>query len=188
MVTTLPALSTPRLLLEPLCLADAEAIQRVFPQWEVVRYLSCQVPWPYPEDGALSYLRDVALPAMAAGREWHWSIRPRSERGRLIGLINLREEPGNNRGFWLDPAWQGQGLASEAAEAVTRYWFEVLGRPLMRVPKAAANLASRRISERSGMRLVATDERDYVSGRLNTEVWELTREEWLAQQRPSTDR
>lgn len=188
MLATLPSLNTPRLLLEPLCLADAEAIQRVFPQWEVVRYLSCQVPWPYPTDGALAYVRDIALPNMAAGREWHWSIRPHSEPGRLIGLVSLREEPGNNRGFWLDPAWQGRGLASEAAEAVTGYWFEVLGRPLMRVPKAAANLASRRISERSGMRLVATEERDYVSGRLTTEIWELTREEWLAQQRPSAGR
>ena len=29
--------------------------------WEVVRYLDRRVPWPYPEDGALVYLRDVGL-------------------------------------------------------------------------------------------------------------------------------
>ena len=46
-----PALETPRLLLRPLELADAEQIQIVFPHWEIVRYLAPQVPWPYPADG-----------------------------------------------------------------------------------------------------------------------------------------
>ena len=64
---------------------------------------------------------------------------------------------------------------SEACDVVTDYWFETLGFPLLRVPKAAANMASRRISEKQGMRLVDTKEREYVSGRLLTEVWEITR-------------
>jgi RimJ/RimL family protein N-acetyltransferase len=69
---------------------------------------------------------------------------------------------------------------SEACEVVTAYWFETLGFPLLRVPKAAMNVASRRISKKQGMRVVATEERDYVSGRLLTEVWEITAEEWRA--------
>jgi RimJ/RimL family protein N-acetyltransferase len=69
---------------------------------------------------------------------------------------------------------------TEACDAATDYWFETLGFTLLRVPKAAANMASRRISERQGMRVVATEERDYVSGRLLTEVWEITAEEWRA--------
>ena len=77
-----PALCTERLLLRPLELADADAIQQLFPQWEVVRYLNALVPWPYPADGALSFLRDMALPAMARGTEWHWTLRLRSNPGR----------------------------------------------------------------------------------------------------------
>jgi RimJ/RimL family protein N-acetyltransferase len=69
---------------------------------------------------------------------------------------------------------------SEACGVVTDYWFETLDFPLLRVPKAAANTASRRISERQSMRIVVTEERDYVSGRLLTEVWEITAEEWRA--------
>jgi RimJ/RimL family protein N-acetyltransferase len=69
---------------------------------------------------------------------------------------------------------------SEACNAATDYWFETLGFPLLRVPKAAANTASRRISEKQGMRLVETKESEYVSGRLVTEVWEITAEEWRA--------
>jgi [ribosomal protein S5]-alanine N-acetyltransferase len=30
------------------------------------------------------------------------------------------------------------------------------------------------------MRVIATEQRDYVSGRLLTEIWEMTAEEWRA--------
>lgn len=177
----IPTLYTERLILRPLELADAEAVQQQFPHWEVVRYLNAFVPWPYPADGAFTYLRDIALPAIARGEEWHWSIRLKSAPDQLIGNISLMNEQDNNRGFWLGPPWQGQGLMTEASEAVTRYWFETLGRDVLRVPKAAPNIGSRKLSERTGMRLIRTDEGDFVSGRLAKEIWEITREEWLAQ-------
>jgi ribosomal-protein-alanine N-acetyltransferase len=69
---------------------------------------------------------------------------------------------------------------TEAVVVVNDYWFDVLGFPVLRAPKALANVASRRISEKTGMRLVATLERDYVSGRLPAEIWEITAEEWRA--------
>jgi RimJ/RimL family protein N-acetyltransferase len=182
MSAPVPALTTPRLLLRPLELSDADAIQRIFPQWEIVRFLNHHIPWPYPADGALQFLRDVALPGVDAGTEWHWSIRPRTEPSRLIGVIGLLDRTDDHRGFWLDPACQRQGLMTEAATAATAYWFGTLERPTLRVLKAVANLPSRRVSERSGMRLVKTLEWDYVSGRLPTEMWELTRDEWLKRQ------
>lgn len=178
-------LETERLILRPLEIADAPAIQRIFPQWEMVKHLSsASVPWPYPPDGAMTFIHDIALPAMRAGTEWNWSLRPKSapdELIGLIGLIGLYDKSQANRGFWLAPDWWGKGLMTEAAEVVTDFWFVTLGRPLMRIPKAAPNLASRRISVKTGMRLVETGEKDYVCGRLPTEVWEITREEWLAQ-------
>ena len=178
-----PELTTARLVLRPLDLDDADAIQRIFAQWEVVRFLADRVPWPYPPDGARQYLEHVALPAVRRGTQWHWSIRTRAEPERLMGVISLMDdEPGNNRGFWLDPSRQGQGYMTEASAAVTAYWFAVLGKPVLRAPKAVANTASRRISERSGMRRLGVEERGYVSGRHPTEIWEITREEWLARQ------
>jgi hypothetical protein len=59
----------------------------------------------------------------------------------------------------------------------------VLKFPVLRVSKAAANEPSRRISIRQGMRLVTTEEGEYVSGRLPQERWELTAEEWRARRR-----
>lgn len=175
-----PTLRTARLLLTPIELTDAEVIQRRFPHWEVVRYLDSRVPWPYPDDGALAYVRDVVLPAMARGEEWHWMIRLASEPDDAIGTISLFDQPDNHRGFWLAPAWQGHGYMSEACEAVNRFWFLTLEKPALRVPKAVPNQGSRRISEREGMRLVGRDEGHFVSGVLPRETWELTREEWLA--------
>jgi RimJ/RimL family protein N-acetyltransferase len=95
----------------------------------------------------------------------------------------------NNRGFWIGLPWQRRGLVTEAVEVVTDYWFETLKFAVMRVPKAVPNTASRRISEKQGMRIVALEERDYVSGRLPTEIWEITVEEWRdarSKPRPST--
>jgi RimJ/RimL family protein N-acetyltransferase len=67
---------------------------------------------------------------------------------------------------------------TEAATAVTDFWFDVLGFSEMRVAKAVENTASRLISQKQGMRLVALEEREYVCGRLPAEVWAITAEEW----------
>lgn len=176
-------LETARLVLRPLQLADAEATQVLFPQWEIVRFLASRVPWPYPPDGALTYYRGSALPAMARGDEWHWSLRLKCNPDELIGAVSLMRGETNNRGFWLGLPWQGLGLMTEAAYAVTDFWFDVLGFQVLRAPKAGANLPSRRISEKSGMRIVAIEERDCVSGKLLTEVWEVTAEEWQSRRR-----
>lgn len=175
---SLPILETPRLLLRPLELADAEATQRLFPHWEIVRYMNAAIPWPYPPDGALTFYRDVALPEMARGQAWHWTLRLKTAPDEMIGLISLKDGKENNRGFWIGLPWQRQGLTTEASEAVTDYWFETLGREVLNIPKAIANRASRRISERSGMRVVATEMHAMVSGPQPCEVWEITREEW----------
>jgi RimJ/RimL family protein N-acetyltransferase len=116
------------------------------------------------------------------------ALDPTTEKRSLenyIGGVALMRKENNNRGFWLALPWHRQGLMSEACEVVTDYWFDVLNEPVLRVPKAGANTASRRISEKSGMRLVATEEREYVSGRLLTEIWEITAAECRARRRVS---
>jgi ribosomal-protein-alanine N-acetyltransferase len=178
-------LETTRLELRPLELADAEQTQRLFPKWEIVRFLANHVPWPYPDDGALTYYRDSALPAMARGEAWHWSLRLKSDPHQLIGSISVMKAENNNRGFWLGLPWQRKGLMSEAVEVVTDYYFSELGFSVMRIPKAAVNTASRRISEKNGMRIVAVEERDYVGGRFLTEIWETTADEWRIHRGPT---
>jgi RimJ/RimL family protein N-acetyltransferase len=173
-----PTLETPRLILRPLELSDAEQAQVLFPHWEVVRYIRNAVPWPYPPDGCYTYYRDVALPAVERGDEWAWALRLKTNPGQMIGAISVFRSETDNRGFWLGLPWRRQGLMTEACDAVTDYWFEALKFPVLRVPKAIANAGSRRISEKQGMRVIAWEDRDYVSGRLPSEIWEITAEEW----------
>jgi RimJ/RimL family protein N-acetyltransferase len=172
--------TTERLILRPLELADAAQIQELFPQWEIVRYLLSRVPWPYPPDGAIRYCRDVALPQMECGEAWHWTLRLRSAPSQLIGFISLVKGDEDNRGFWLGVPWHGQGLMSEACTWTSDFWFETLGFSVLREAKADVNTASRRVSEKQGMRLVGKVEKSYVSGWLPSDVWEITAEEWRA--------
>lgn len=179
----IPELETKRLFLRPLKLTDIDQIQAIFPQWEIVKHLNAKVPWPYPPDGARIFFVESALPAMERGDEWLWTLRLKSAPELLLGVISLSKSEEENRGFWIDPKWQRQGFMSEASEAVTDYWFDVLGFSILRAPKAKANTGSRRISEKQGMRVVWRGERDYVSGRLPSEIWEITVEEWRARKR-----
>lgn len=181
-----PSLETPRLILRALHLDDAAQTQNLFSQWEIVRHLLNRVPWPYPPDGAHTFYRDVALPAIERGDAWHWTLRLKSRPEQIIGSIALTRGENDNRGFWIGLPWQGQGLMSEACDAVTEFWFATLEFPVLRTGKAAANIASRRISEKQGMRLVGTTEKDYVCGRLPTEIWEITAEEWRARMRSTS--
>jgi RimJ/RimL family protein N-acetyltransferase len=179
MPITTPTLETRRLLLRPLRLDDAEATQELFPHWEIVRHLSGLVPWPYLPDGAKVFYRDVTLPAVAAGQQWIWAIELKGGPGHLVGSINLRQGNTENRGFWLGLPWHGQGLMMEACKPVVRFWFIDLQQPRLRVGKALSNIASRRISQKEGMRLVGTEVRTFTGGvPKQTEIYELTREEW----------
>jgi RimJ/RimL family protein N-acetyltransferase len=175
---TTPILETERLRLLPLVSADAEQIQRIFPRWEIVRYLIASVPWPYPEGAAQHYVDNVALAASRAGEGWFWTLRHKEDERELMGVICLMNTPDNNRGFWLAAEWQGQGYMREACHAVTDYWFNGLNREVLRAPKAVANERSRKISHSSGMRLVRRQPGHYVAGELETELWEITRDDW----------
>ena len=178
--TTIPEGRTERLILRPLSLEDAPQIQRLFPKWQVVKYLAAKVPWPYPPDGAEQFIRNAALPEMERAEAWHWTLRLRADPGRLMGLISLTLNEDENRGFWLDPTHRGHGYMTEACVWANDLWFETLGQPRLRAPKAVANRGSRRISQRMGMRVIRLETRDYVSGRLPSEIWEITAADWQA--------
>ena len=173
-------LQTKRLVLRPLQLADAEQTQRLFSRWEIVKFLNSKVPWPYPADRVVHVYRNQILPGIERGEEWHWTLRLKEAPEEHIGVISLHRDEWDNRGYWLGLRWHRQGLVTETVIAVNDYWVDILGFPVLRAPKAVANVASRRISEKTGMRLVATLQRDYFSGRLPAESWEITAEEWCA--------
>lgn len=177
-----PVLETERLILRPVELTDAPAIQRQLPHWNVVRYMSA-VPWPYPADGAIDFLTNVLMPAMEMGTNLSWAITVRSIGNELIGNIEFRfaEGPTGNRGFWLAEQYWGNGYMTEAVAAVNDYVFVELEVEAITVTNAVDNVASSRIKANSVGRLVEVVEADFAGGqRRQSEVWEITSESWLA--------
>jgi RimJ/RimL family protein N-acetyltransferase len=176
-----PVLETERLVLRPICRDDAPALQRRFPKWEVVRWLNVRVPWPYPADGAASFVAQC-LGEMERREKYHWSIRPKGGPDEPIGCIDLWPDDGKSRdqrGFWLDPEFQGQGLMTEAADRVTDFAFRDLGWPRLWISNAEANRASARIKEKQGARLIEFEPTRFVEGESKRMVWLLEREAWL---------
>lgn len=177
-----PTLATPRLLLRPVVLTDAPAIQVHFANWNVIKHIGGKVPWPYPPDGAQTFLKEDALPRVNRGDAHVWAICLKATPGDLIGVIEFRLSPDadDHRGFWIaEPHW-GKGLMSEAVEAVNRFVFEELGLDNFIEQNAANNPASRRLKEKSGGEFLSYRESTYLSGERRSEVWRLTRAGWLA--------
>jgi len=177
-----PVLETLRLILRPVRADDAPTIQRRFPQWEIVRYLSATVPWPYPPDGAAANMVDC-LAELERREKFHWAITLKGGGDEMIGRIDLWPETGerDNRGFWLDPEFWGQGLMTEAADRVTEYAFTELDWPRLYLCNAEANIASHRVKEKQGARIIDRIPAAYVSGPGTRVVWVLEREVWRAQ-------
>jgi RimJ/RimL family protein N-acetyltransferase len=175
-------LETERLWLKPARVSDAPSVQRRFNNWEVVKYLSAQVPWPYPPDGAETFLTGVEADH-ASGVKNHWGIWIKGGPSEVVGVISLWPDDGvsrDMRGFWLDPEFQGHGYMTEAANRVTDYALIELGWPCLWVGNATANIRSARVKERQGAALVETVEYDYVCGRQPRQTWRLDADAWRA--------
>jgi len=176
-----PVLETERLILRPMELRDAPAIQRAFNDWEVIRHLRADIPWPYPADGAETNLRQ-SLEQRARGEQFFWVITLKGGGDEAIGRIDLRPavEPRDMRGFWLARAHWGAGLMTEAAERVTQYAFEDLGWPFLYLTNSVANGASHRIKQKQGAVIVDREPFNYREGPGERIIWRLDRDAWLA--------
>jgi [ribosomal protein S5]-alanine N-acetyltransferase len=177
-----PILETRRLILRPLALADAPAIQRHFNNWNIIRNLAAVVPWPYPDDGAETFIRQQ-FEKVAAGEEiYQWVLVLRQGDGEAIGSIRFRsqsEAAKGNRGFWLAEPYWNQGLMTEAVAAVNDFVFETLGLESFYVCNVASNAASRRVKQKTGAEFVGYIELAHHNGQTKSEKWKVTRESWL---------
>jgi RimJ/RimL family protein N-acetyltransferase len=154
-------------------------VQRHFAQWEIVRHLVAKTPWPYPDDGAETNIREC-LGKRARGEQFYWAITLKGGDDALIGRIDLRPDAGVGamRGFWLAQHYWSRGLMTEAADAVNAFAFEVLDWPFIDVTTNASNLASQRIKEKQGFKLVEMGVEAYVEGVRPKAFWRLTQEAW----------
>ena len=87
----------------------------------------------------------------------------------MIGVLSFNQiEPSNKTayiGYWLDEAWQGKGLLSQALQAfIARYADSGEVRRFV-IKCRVANEASNRVALRNGFRLEGTlKEAEYLNG------------------------
>jgi len=176
-----PALRTRRLILRPLALSDAPAIQRHFNNWNIIQNLASVVPWPYPDDGAETFIT-LQLSKIAAGEDiYQWVLVLRSSDGEAIGNVDFRPRAGGrkgNRGFWLAEPWWNQGLMTEAITAVNDFAFATLGIESFHVCNVESNVASRRVKQKTGAEFVGYVELLHHNGQTRSEKWIVTRDGW----------
>ncbi len=180
-----PDFTTARLILRPPAAADIPSWHKNFVDYEVIRNLQTQVPWPYPENGVQQHLEEQILPNQGKDK-WVWILCLKDQPEEVIGSIEIRRTDGkvgenDNRGFWLARRFWGHGLMSEALVPVMNFAFNELGFRSMVLSNASRNRRSSKVKKRHGARLVATAPGRFVDpAYTEKEIWELTKEEWEA--------
>lgn len=158
---------------------DVHSYERGFLDYEVVRHLAAQVPWPYPENGVSEFIRHNILPDQGEER-WVWGIFLKPNLQDLIGVVDLyKDGKPENRGFWLARRYWGRGIMAEAVTVVNDFAFAQAGFERLIFSNALGNSASRRIKEKTGSTFLGTEPGHFVDPQYtHRELWELTKENW----------
>jgi RimJ/RimL family protein N-acetyltransferase len=148
----LSVLETERLRLRPFRDDDLDVVARWLADPEFTRYLAGPQPRAEAE-------------AILARAHAHWrehGFGPFAVEDRATGELIGRSGPAYHRawphdpevGWWIAPERQGRGLATEAGSASVRHTFDDLGFARVVSITIEPNLASRRVMEKLGFRLL----------------------------------
>jgi RimJ/RimL family protein N-acetyltransferase len=134
---------------------DAEAISVYRSDPDVSRHQGWDRTDP---DSVRADLEEMSGRAPGEVGGWvQFTVEERDE-GRLVGDIGLSPaagEPGVIKvGYTMAPSSQGLGYATEAVGALVVYAFDTLGVEVVRAYAGADNIASIRVAEKVGLRLV----------------------------------
>lgn len=148
-------LNTVRLRLRPLAVSDLEWVWELDQDPEVMRFISGGAPT------SRETLEQVYLPRMLqrydAGPQYGFYRAELHAGGGPIGWFHLRPERLEpfemELGYRLRRDVWGQGLASEGSQELIRLGLGKWRLPRVAARTLAANLASRRVMEKCGMRL-----------------------------------
>lgn len=181
-MNVIPTLTTARLCLRPLVIADAPTVQRLAGAHEVAD-TTLNIPHPYPDGIAEQWIGTRAEVAQN-GADLTWAIADCAD-DTLYGAISLRSNLQNRHaelGYWIGLPYWGRGYATEAARAVVAYGFAKL--PIQRVCARyyRRNPASGRVMQKLGMVYEGCQRRHLRKGERFEDVvhYGILREEWAA--------
>ena len=153
---TLP-IRTARLLLRPFAASDAPA---AFRNWTADESVTRFLRWPAHE--SVSVTQSVLqswIDCYADPSFYQWAIVPEGL-GEPIGSISAVDHDDRTRkihiGYCIGRTWWSQGYASEALEAVIRFFFEKVDAQRVESQHNPNNPASGRVMQKCGMRYEGT--------------------------------
>lgn len=159
------AIETERLLLRPARSTDIAALAAALRRNDTHLRPWSPLQTPQKSERRVS-LAAVAKEVAAARRAWRrddayifllFARGSAKEKGAIVGRINLGRVlrgPFQNSflGYWIDAAYQGQGLMTEAVAAVVQFAFGDLGLHRVQASVMPRNRASVRVVEKVGFR------------------------------------
>ena len=158
-------LATERLLLRPLQPEDALEVHRLVNDWAVVRMLS-RLPFPYPRKLTDEWIASTAR-QIEAGTGYHLAITGEDAgREMVVGCIGLRldlKPRVGNLGYWVGRRFWGHGVATEAAERLSRWALKNLDLDRLEAHVAVDNPASTAVLRRIGFREVGTGRERFLA-------------------------
>jgi RimJ/RimL family protein N-acetyltransferase len=178
-------LETDRLVLRRFTADDVDNLVELDGDPDVMHFITGGRPTPREE------IRDDVLPAFLdyyqrfAGYGF-WAAIEKST-GEFLGWFHLRPPEGHRLddvelGYRLRKSAWGKGYATEASRALIRKAFTELGARRVFAETMAVNLASRRVMEKAGLRLVRSFHQpwpDHIDGAEHGDVeYALRRDEW----------
>ena len=122
-----PTLETTRLTLRPFTVTDASDVQRLAGEREIAS-TTLNIPHPYEEGMAEQWIA-THQERYEKGELVNFAIILRADQA-LIGAIGLQltqQQASAELGYWIGKPFWNRGYCTEAAQAVVRYGFDVLG-------------------------------------------------------------
>jgi len=177
-----PKLETARLILRSFQEEDLLTFAAYRSDPQVAKYQSWDVP--YTLTRAVTLLADLQRTPPATPGAWYQvAIECKATHGLLgdCAFCLLAEDPRQaDIGFTLRPAFQHQGVATEAVTRLLAYLFDDLALHRVRANCDIENEASARLLARVGMRCEGhTVASTWFKGRWSSEYWyAILREEW----------
>ncbi len=130
---------------------ELDAHMEILGDWEVVKWLSTNVPFPYTRFDGQKFIAEAIEQFMDGSSPRYSMINKRT--GRHMGGIRVFSETAETEiGYWMHPDYWGQGFGTEVLSAVIDAGFKG-GIILAFVAQTATkNMGSRRILEKTGFK------------------------------------
>jgi RimJ/RimL family protein N-acetyltransferase len=150
-MTERPTLYTERLILRPHSLWDADDLQKLINDKDIAS-TTLNIPYPYTLEDAIEWLGQREEKFKSTGSP-QFAITHKD--GYFIGGIGLdvnKEHKNAELGYWIGKICWRKGYCTEAAVAVVKYGFEVMGLNRIYATHMTRNPASGRVMQKIGMK------------------------------------